>query len=172
MKLLVGHLIAFLLVGLALPVEAAIRIRGVTAPIRANVAAYLSLSDADDEDFSDPVIRGVMAANTARETRQALEPFGYYHPKISVILAEHLDGKHQIQIDPGPATLLTRVRITFEDSDLDAVDLAAIHTSYRPATNPSKANKATNCSSRVIWPPVASRPRVRICVSILNCATY
>lgn len=76
-----------LLVLMAQPLWAAqitrIEVRGLDEEMTANVREILSFEDARDKDISDRRLDYLLGV-TESETREALEPFGYYNPTVKV----------------------------------------------------------------------------------------
>jgi translocation and assembly module TamA len=70
---------------------AGVDIRGVDAPMTANVRGMLSLSDALGKDVSGRRLTYLVRQATA-ETRAALEPFGYFSPDVQVERATTASG--------------------------------------------------------------------------------
>ncbi len=112
---------------LATPVHADIdiEISGVNEELADNVRAFLSLSRyAKRKDVTeDAIIR--LEKRTPLEAQQALEPFGYYEPKITHTLARTGENwKISINIDHGRAVRLS-------DVDIKVMGPGAEHPSIR-----------------------------------------
>lgn len=90
-----------------------IDVHGVPDNIRSNVLAYLSLQRYQhSKDLSVDTIER-LHARVEREVRSALKPFGYYEPVVNSDIrhsGEH-DWKVAIEIDPGPAVLVSGVDV-------------------------------------------------------------
>ncbi|HEU4828534.1 MAG TPA: autotransporter assembly complex family protein [Gemmatimonadales bacterium] len=94
------------------PHPVTVRIEGVDGPLAANVRTVLEISRAADTGALslDRAVRLHRAADADIGT--ALEPFGYYRPRIRKSLQQ--DGDLLVAryvIDPGPATIVTRVDV-------------------------------------------------------------
>ncbi|MGK2906481.1 MAG: autotransporter assembly complex protein TamA [Desulfuromonadales bacterium] len=106
-----------------------VEVTGVTGDVLKNVEIWLSISNASEEqevdllesfnvgekdkkpELSEPTIQRLHRL-APEEIRQALQPFGYYEPKIDARL-EKIMGVWQAayKIAPGPPTTLDRVEI-------------------------------------------------------------
>lgn len=84
----------------------------LTETERRNILAHLSLARAVDTSPLLPAAFNRLAARAVKETAKALEPFGYYAPKI-VIHQERRDSGWQVRIEvhPGDPVRLTAVTI-------------------------------------------------------------
>src|SRR5512133_386100 len=98
---------AILLLAAATSVRAAtlatVDIRGVDAPMTANVRDALSLSDALGKDVSGRRLAYLLRQAPA-ETRAALEPFGYFSPDIAVTRGTTARGAVTVVIRITPGT--------------------------------------------------------------------
>jgi translocation and assembly module TamA len=91
--------------------DIAIQVRGVRAPLRANVLAYLSFSRyRHSKGLSEDTIER-LDNRVVREVREALSPFGYFEPKVISKLTRTGPGDWRvaIDIDPGPPVILKSV---------------------------------------------------------------
>jgi translocation and assembly module TamA len=109
------HLLAAALLTAALAAGAApaaaarveVDIEGVRGELRDNVEAFLSIAQADDP--SPDRVRQLHSRAT-QEAEQALQPFGYYKPRVDAVLLEEGDRfEARYEIDPGPLLRLAGV---------------------------------------------------------------
>ena len=113
-----------LLVLVAAPVWAAqisrIEVHGLDDEMTANVREVLSLEDARDKDISDRRLDYLLAVAEA-ETREALEPFGYYNPTIKISTSGARDALAiVIEVDKGAPVKVRDVRLAITgDGDDD-----------------------------------------------------
>ncbi|MGH8217246.1 MAG: autotransporter assembly complex protein TamA [Steroidobacteraceae bacterium] len=89
-----------------------IDIRGVEGQIANNVRAYLSLTRYKDRNV-DPALMNRLHDRIDREVREALQPFGYYRPKVTSTVAQRPKGLWSvvIQIDSGPPVIVQRIDV-------------------------------------------------------------
>src|SRR5690606_8157309 len=95
------------------PQDVAVRVEGVEGALAANVRTVLEIARAADTGriSLDRAVRLHRTADADIET--ALQPFGYYRPRIRKSLREEGEGLvARYAIDPGPAVILTRVSVT------------------------------------------------------------
>ncbi|HLS46913.1 MAG TPA: autotransporter assembly complex family protein, partial [Gemmatimonadales bacterium] len=95
------------------PQNVAVRIEGVEGALAANVRTVLEIARAADTGriSLDRAVRLHRTADADIET--ALQPFGYYRPRIRKSLREEGEGLiARYAIDPGPAVIVTRVSVT------------------------------------------------------------
>ena len=94
------------------PYPVTVQIEGIEGPLAANVRTVLEISRAADTGAM-MLDRAVRLHRTAdADIGTALEPFGYYRPRIRKALQQ--DGGSLVAryaIDPGPATIVTRVDV-------------------------------------------------------------
>lgn len=101
---------------LALPAPAGAEIKidvpGVSKPVADNVRAFLSLSRyAERKDIPDETIARLQRRIVA-ETQQALEPLGYYEPKVDYRIARSgADWLVTIDVTPGRPVRLSDVNV-------------------------------------------------------------
>lgn len=98
-------LVAVLLLAACGTVQAAkvarVEVTGLDEAMTENVRLSLSLVDAIGEDISGRRL-GALVRGTEKETREALEPFGYYSPQIEVRRSRGDDGVVvTVAVDPG-----------------------------------------------------------------------
>ncbi|MFC4310001.1 autotransporter assembly complex family protein [Steroidobacter flavus] len=108
-----GVLAAALLLPLQAHAKIEIAIPEVSDAIQTNVRAFLSLTRyAERDDVTDEVMSRLQRRIVA-ETRQALEPLGFYDPKISYDV-KHDGGtwKVTIHIEPGRPVRLSEVNVS------------------------------------------------------------
>lgn len=108
-------LVALLAVTVPVRAEIEIRIPDVTPTIENNVRAFLSLTRyADRKDVSADVIARLQR-RIVTETREALEPLGYYEPEVTYETAHAGDDWHvTIRVNPGRPVRLSEVTINIE----------------------------------------------------------
>lgn len=111
----------WLLLLLALPARAAgtisISIDGIDEPLRRNVLLYLSIAQQKSDPDLSPGRVQALHARAPDEIRTALQPFGYYRPRIDARLEpEEYGWSARYRIDPGPRLTITTLdlRITGE----------------------------------------------------------
>ncbi|MFZ0501977.1 MAG: BamA/TamA family outer membrane protein [Steroidobacteraceae bacterium] len=90
-----------------------ITVKGVSAPLRSNVLAYLSFARYQKSKSlsADTVER--LQSRIAAEVQSALKPFGYFQPTVSSNVAPAGPGnwKVSITVHPGPPVILKRVDV-------------------------------------------------------------
>ncbi|RMG27899.1 MAG: outer membrane protein assembly factor [Gammaproteobacteria bacterium] len=110
-------LVAALLVPLvALAAGVQVRIEGLTGDVLENVQARLSLAALarSGEAPSEAGLRRLYR-RAPREIRAALEPFGYYHPRITARLVPRAGGwLAHFHVDPGPRVRVVAVDVRLE----------------------------------------------------------
>ncbi|HET6655313.1 MAG TPA: autotransporter assembly complex family protein [Gammaproteobacteria bacterium] len=104
-----------------------VTITGLDDPLKKNVQALLSLvNDYQNKQPPDAVVRRLYA-RAPEEIGTALQPFGYYQPRIDSDLTQ-VGGKWlaTFRIDPGPPTLIRtlELRVTGPGRNLEAVQTA------------------------------------------------
>ena len=106
-----------------------VEVTGVTGDVLKNVEIWLSIRNAAVEqevgllesfnigekdkkpELSEPTLQRLHRL-APEEIRQAMQPFGYYEPKIDARIAKVMDvWQAAYTVDPGPPTLLDRVEI-------------------------------------------------------------
>lgn len=97
------------------PAQAAIDvvIPDVTEAVRNNVLAFLSLSRYAERDDVTQEIMSRLQRRIVSETRQSLEPLGYYEPEVTYDVAQ--DGQRwlvTIHVKPGRPVRLSEVSVT------------------------------------------------------------
>lgn len=107
-----GVLATVLLLPLQAVAKIEVTIPDVTEPIQTNVRAFLSLTRyADREDVSEEVMNRLQR-RIVSETRDALEPLGYYEPKVTYDVQKAGEGwKVTIHVDPGRPVRLSEVNV-------------------------------------------------------------
>lgn len=108
--------LATLLVTLAAPVHAAIRIdiSGVDGPLRRNVLALLSVEHYKDRDRIEPDAVARLFRRVDGEVRDALRPYGYYAPDIKASLVPEDNERNwrvHIAIKPGDPVRLDQISV-------------------------------------------------------------
>lgn len=103
-----------------------VEILGVQGELADNVRAFLSIAaddEPDQEKVSNRAVRRLHLQATS-EIRQALEPFGYYSPRIRATLARKGDGwLARYRIMPGPPTIVRHVAIRVEGPGREEPDV-------------------------------------------------
>ena len=102
-----------------------IMVDGLDDKLKENVLAYLTIEqERKSDDLTERRIRRYHG-RAEREIRQALQPFGYYHPVIESDLS-HQDKEWvaSYQIDPGPPVTVTSLDIVVEGPGKDEAPLA------------------------------------------------
>ncbi len=107
----------------ALPAHAGIRIEipDVTPAVETNVRAFLSLTRYADRDDVTPETMSRLQRRIGTETREALQPLGYYEPEVSYDVRQAGDDWHvTINVRPGRPVRLSEVdiRVTGPGEDL------------------------------------------------------
>jgi len=109
--------------------------RGVEGELATNVAAYLSLTRYKDRDV-DAALMNRLHDRIDREVREALQPFGYYQPRVASVVTPRAKGNWTvvIQIDPGPPVIVRRVdvRVTGPGADDPRFRRIIEHPTLRP----------------------------------------
>ena len=85
------RVLAFVLAALASPSAMAnieIRIPNVSAPVAANIRGFLSLTRYAERDDVTPETMGRLQRRIITETREALQPLGYYDPQVTYQVEE------------------------------------------------------------------------------------
>ncbi len=73
-----------------------VEIEGVSGPVKENVLAYLSLNRYSTQSNVDENVVYRLQQRADSETREALEPFGYYEPTVtSALRKEGADRAHR-----------------------------------------------------------------------------
>ena len=120
-----------LLCGIGSTAAAADRVRieidGVTAPVAANVRAFLTLTrHAQRTDLTDGQVRR-LADRAVDEATDALRPFGYYAPTIrSRTTRDGDDWIVRLRIKPGKPVLMRKVEVTLSGPGREHPELVAI----------------------------------------------
>ena len=92
-----------------------VEVKGLDGPEKENVELRLRIrAAAKSEDLDDLLVEG-LHARAEDDIRGALQPFGYYSPKIESTLSGQVpDWKASYTIDKGPPTLITRIDVEVE----------------------------------------------------------
>jgi len=107
-----GILAAALLLPLQAIAKIEITIPEVSDAIQTNVRAFLSLTRYAEREDVTPEVMSRLQRRIVAETRQALEPLGFYEPEVSYeVKQEDDDWKVTIQIEPGRPVRLSEVTI-------------------------------------------------------------
>ena len=88
-----------------------VRLIGLPPPLEKNVLAMLTMARKTADDNKDAI--DLAAARAPEEIRTALQPFGYYRPRISAsVTRQKQQWVAEYRIDPGPPIHLSRVEVT------------------------------------------------------------
>ncbi|MFP4209193.1 MAG: autotransporter assembly complex protein TamA [Wenzhouxiangella sp.] len=109
-------------------------IEGVDGAMLGNVRAYLGLVQAENLDEVSVWRLRQMATDARAEIRQALQPFGYYNPRIEVRLVEP-DGddapwQARVRIEPGEPVTIARADVELSGPGAEHPDLQAWRDSW------------------------------------------
>jgi translocation and assembly module TamA len=110
-----GATLILLLVAATAAAEVRVRIEGLQGDLRDNAEARLGLrARAEKESLDEAQVRRLHQRAPA-DIREALQPFGYYEPKIeSTLEPEGADWNATYTVDPGPPTRVTGLDARFE----------------------------------------------------------
>ena len=87
-----------------------VRLIGLTPPLEKNVLAMLTMARKTADDNKDAI--ELAAARAPEEIQTALQPFGYYRPRISAsVTRQKQQWVAEYRIDPGPPIHLSRVEV-------------------------------------------------------------
>ncbi|HET7313306.1 autotransporter assembly complex family protein [Salinisphaera sp.] len=117
----------------ALADDVDVQIKGINDTLTDNVRKALSVAGEHKEPWSPDQIRRLYRLAPS-EIKQALQPYGYFNPKIMDRLERPADDSEtwnaRFNIQHGPATKITRLHIAVQGpgDELDAVQ-AALHSS-------------------------------------------
>lgn len=116
-RLMAGLAGTLLLSGPAGQVSAAepvsIRITGLSEPLEKNVRAMLTMGRQTADDRKEAI--DLAAARAPDEIRTALQPFGYYRPKISASLTRQKNiWSAEYRVAPGPPLHVSRVDVKLD----------------------------------------------------------
>ena len=88
-----------------------VKLIGLTPPLEKNVLAMLTMARKTADDNKDAI--DLAAARAPEEIQTALQPFGYYRPRISAsVTRQKQQWVAEYRIDPGPPIHLSRVEVT------------------------------------------------------------
>jgi translocation and assembly module TamA len=107
-------LLALMLVGLASPARAEIKVevRGVSDDVRANIMAYLSFERYKNSDDLSTEFVERLQERCEREVRDSMRPFGFYEPTVvSEVHKENDDFLVLITVTPGAPVVVDKVEI-------------------------------------------------------------
>jgi len=108
-----------------------VKIEGANAAIRHNVRLALSLVDALDEEVSDWRLNYLLRV-APDEARQALEPFGYYAPQITLNHSGQEAVSVEITIEPGLPVRVDKAEIAILGAGHEDVVLQRDLAGFRP----------------------------------------
>jgi len=117
----IGLALALMLAPAALVAQPVVtEISGIDGEMRANVAASMSLKQAEDLEQVSVWRLRQMASDAREEVRQALEPFGFYSANVSVRLEEPDDDgapwRARVQIEPGEPVMVGSVDLSLSEA--------------------------------------------------------
>ena len=108
-----------------------VEVKGVSGALLGNVLAYLSIEQQRlDPNLTELQLQRLHQRATA-EIGKALQPFGYYDPRVQGSL--RFDNDHWLaryQIDPGPPTHVTAIDIRIEGDGKDDPDFRALAANF------------------------------------------
>ena len=94
------------------PAPVNVEISGIEDPLLANVRAFLDILKPQAQGKVSPIEVHRLFRSAPEQIRRALQPFGYYQPRIHSNLERQDDSwLARFQIDKGPATHLSKVHI-------------------------------------------------------------
>ena len=129
--------------------DVAITVKGVSAPVRSNVLAYLSFARYRRSKNVSADAAERLQSRIAAEVQSALKPFGYFQPTVSsnVTPAGTGNWKVTITVHPGPPVILDRVDVRVVGPGADS-DLFKRITSHLPFHTGERLNQARYDSVR------------------------
>lgn len=108
-----------------------VEIHGLEGELKANVEAFLGIVDASERNQDEPALTGDdirrLHRSASGEIEQALQPFGYYDPRIEAALEQkeqHWVARYAI--DSGPATRLREVTLAVEGEGSNETQLTGL----------------------------------------------
>ena len=111
--------------------QVTVEVKGISGALLSNVLAYLSI----EQQRFDPNLTVLQLQRLHQranaEIGKALQPFGYYDPRIQASL--HHDNDHwlaQYQVDPGPTIHVTTIDIRIEGDGKDDPDFLALAANF------------------------------------------
>ncbi len=106
-----------------------VKVEGVEGSIRDNVEAFLSLARyAEARDLDNDTVER-LAQRAPREAAQALRPFGFYEPEVTVELtADGRNWRATVRVQPGPEVRLAGARIEITGPGRDEEFLRGLTT--------------------------------------------
>jgi translocation and assembly module TamA len=113
---------AVLLLLLALPVRAGVdvSVRGLEGDEQTNVEQRLAIKTLADRDDFDELLVERLHEQAESDIRSALQPFGYYTPKITgTLVGGPKDWKASYEVQPGPLTHISKVDIAVDGEAAD-----------------------------------------------------
>jgi translocation and assembly module TamA len=164
-----------------------VQIQGVTDELHNNVTAYLSLTQYRNREVDVATIDRLYA-RIYREVRDALEPFGYYEPKVISAITPLQKGSWRvvIQIDAGPPVIVRSVEVRVTGAGRDDPRFRSIvehptlqpgdrllHAAYEQMKSELQSTAATYgyFDARMVRSELIVDPRKRSASVILDMAT-
>ncbi len=115
MRLWISPLLALLPASVSLSVMAAtltVEIEGVARELEKNIRGYLSIQQLQGKDLPSRNRLRYLHRQAESQIRKALEPFGFYQPRIrSGLITEDPTWVARYQIDPGPPLPITTLDV-------------------------------------------------------------
>jgi translocation and assembly module TamA len=98
-------------------VDVSVKIIGVNAEIEANIRLFLSIEQQKNNALLTAARLHRLFKKSNEEIENAMQPFGYYRPKIKSRLTEISDGNWQatFTIDPGPPIRIAEFNLVLSD---------------------------------------------------------
>ena len=110
MRYLIHILLLLLIPAPALALNLSVKISGLEQTQEANVRAFLSIEQERNHAGLTPSRVRLLHDRAEDEIRQALQPYGYFEPRIVLQLNENEDYTEAVyDIDPGPQAVLETV---------------------------------------------------------------
>ncbi|MEO8160594.1 MAG: autotransporter assembly complex family protein [Arenimonas sp.] len=109
-----------------------IEVRGLQPEMEANVRHRLSLASLLGRELGEQRL-DYLLLETERETRQALEPFGYFSPGIHVTPPPEGNGPLLIEVSPGEPVRVRNSQIAVQGAGAEDPALAAAVAGFAPA---------------------------------------
>lgn len=108
-----------------------ITIEGVEGELEENIRAYLSIERQKDHPDMTPQLVRKLHKNAPGEIRKALQPFGYYNPKIETDLTHKNSLWHALyKIETGPAVVIDIVDLSVTGEGADTRDFKELVNNF------------------------------------------
>src|SRR6188768_3580582 len=136
MRIFPGLLAAAILAGVAAPVAAdsitSIDIRGLSPEQEANVRRRLSLEQQLGRELGEQRL-DYLLLESERETRSALEPYGYFSPDIRITPPAEASGALLIEVSPGEPVRVRKASVALDGPGSSDPVLSAAIAAFAPA---------------------------------------